>query len=217
MDQSEVNRFNTNKIQAEPALQINNELNANKIIPQTQENENKPKQKLVLQDSDQTVYPQQKYKLEKPSKDLISEKYGKPITTINIQGNVAAYNSYIINQVTPEQYETMKFGFTAIPIICPFCQKNIITRIEETFNCCTCFLYIFIILLIPILLILAVYSGCRNVHCNNGCDCTCACCVGGTCDCKCCFDTDHYCSYCGKKIGSRNSCIELCPCFSCCC
>ena len=69
MDQSEVNRFNANKNPAEPAFQINNELNANKIIPQTQENENKPKQKLVLQDQDQAVYPQQKYKLEKPSKD----------------------------------------------------------------------------------------------------------------------------------------------------
>ena len=217
MDKSEVNRFNANKHQTEPAFKINNELNAKNFKPQTQENENKPKQKLILQDADPVLYSKPKYKLEKPSKDLISEKYGKPITNINIQGNVSAYNSYIINQVTPEQNSTMKFGFIAMPMICPFCQRNTITRIEESFNCCTCFIYIFIILLLPILLILALYSGCRNAHCNNGCDCTCVCCEGDCCDCRCCFDTDHYCSSCGKKIGSRNSFVELCPCSSLCC
>ena len=192
MDQSEVNRINVNKHQTEPALKINNELNAKNNIPQTQENENKPKQKLILQDAGPVTYPNPKYKLEKPSKDFISDKYGQPIRTINIQGNVGMVNSYIINQVTPDQYTTVKFGFIAMPIICPYCQNSTITRIEESFNCCTCFIYIFIILLIPILLILAISSGCRNMHCNNGCDCTCGCCVEGSCDCKCCFDTDHY-------------------------
>ena len=71
--------------------------------------------------------------------------------------------------------------------------------------------------MIPLLLVLAAYSGCQNVHCNNGCDCNCTgCCYCGGCECNCCIDKDYYCNHCGKKISSKNSCLELCPCFKCC-
>ena len=217
MDQSEVNRFNTNKNKTEPALKINEESKTKNSIHQTKGNDIKPKTKLVLQDSEPVMYSKLKNHLEKPSKDLISEKYGKPIKSINIEGKISPYDPYIINQVTPDQYSNIKFGFIATPVICPYCQHNTLTRIEENFNCFTCFIYLLIIILLPILLILAVLTGCRNAHCHNGCDCTCEGCSTGACDCKCCFDTEHYCSLCGKKIGSRNSFIELCPCFSGCC
>ena len=70
--------------------------------------------------------------------------------------------------------------------------------------------------LIPILIILAAITGCKSTHYNHMCNCDCCCCGTGTCDCRCCFDSYHYCQHCGKEIGRRNSCIEICPCFDCC-
>ena len=127
-------------------------------------------------------------------------------------------NQYIMNQINPIPVTPLKFGILSRESLCPFCQTNAPTKIEESFNCCTCFVYFFIILLIPILLILAAYSGCHNVHCDHGCvcDCDCCCCRSTGCECKCCIDVNHYCSNCGKLLGTRDSCQELCPCFSCC-
>ena len=126
-------------------------------------------------------------------------------------------NAYISNQLTP-QVTYGVVGFNNVSL-CPFCQQPYKARVEESFNCCTCFTYFIIILLIPILLILAAYSGCNGTHCNNGCDCdcNCHCCVCGTCACNCCTDYNYYCAYCGQKLSSKNSCVELCPCCKSCC
>lgn len=140
--------------------------------------------------------------------------YGVPVMVNGMPGQ--AYPPYLANQTTPLSYAPLKFGFGPAQIVCPYCQVAGPTKIDESFNFCTCFIYIFIIMLIPILIVLAAYSGCTNVHCNNGCDCDCTCCYCGTCDCKCCIDTNHYCSNCGKRIGTRDSCQELCPCFTSC-
>ena len=136
--------------------------------------------------------------------------YGQPIM---MNGGLPS-NQYIVNQINPIPVTPLKFGLVAMTTVCPFCQVSAPTKIEESFNCCTCFCYAFIILLIPILLILAAYSGCHNVHCNNGCDCSCECCACAACGCKCCIDVNHYCTNCGKLLGTRDSCTELCPCFS---
>ena len=140
--------------------------------------------------------------------------YGQPIM---MNGGLPS-NQYIVNQINPIPVTPLKFGLVAMTTVCPFCQVSAPTKIEESFNCCTCFCYFFIILLIPILLILAAYSGCHNVHCDQGCvcDCDCCCCRSTGCDCKCCIDVNHYCSNCGKLLGTRDSCQELCPCFSIC-
>ena len=61
------------------------------------------------------------------------------------------------------------------------------------------------------------FSGCKSAHYNRTCRCDCCCCGTGSCDCKCCFDSYHYCQHCGKQIGKRNSCLELCPCIDTCC
>ena len=224
MEQSELNRFDNNKNKTEPRLQLNNELKTKNIMHQTQANEKKPKQTLILQDEEPVLYSKPK----NPNKDLISMKgekiLKKPVNqNITINNNnykeqVIAYNPIIINQTRPKEDNIPKFGFIPTPIVCPYCQQSSTTLIEESFNCFTCFLYIFVIMLIPILLIMAAYSGCHNVRCDRGCDCDCngVFCVG-LCDCKCCFDTNHYCPLCGKLIGTRSSCAELCPCFTDCC
>ena len=136
--------------------------------------------------------------------------YGQPVM---MNGGFPS-NQYIVNQINPVPVTPLKFGVIAMTTVCPFCQVSAPTKIEESFNCCTCFCYFFIILLIPILLILSAYSGCHNVNCNNGCTCDCTCCVCGACACKCCIDVNHYCANCGKLLGTRDSCTELCPCFS---
>lgn len=134
-------------------------------------------------------------------------------------------NQYTVNQITPAMsYVPLKFGFESSKIVCPYCNQHSKTRIEQSFNICTCCTYIFIILLIPILIILAAYAGCGASTCSSGCssadcDCNCNCCICGTGSssaCNCCIDYNHYCSNCGKRIGGRDSCQELCPCFSCC-
>ena len=136
--------------------------------------------------------------------------YGQPVM---MNGGLPS-NQYIVNQINPVAVTPLKFGVIAMTTVCPFCQVSAPTKIEESFNFCTCFCYFFIILLIPILLILAAYSGCHNVHCNNGCTCDCECCACAACACKCCIDVNHYCTNCGKLLGTRDSCTELCPCFS---
>ena len=149
-----------------------------------------------------------------------------PMNTINNyqgMGNIQPMqaNPYIQNQNTPVPYVPLRFGFEASKIVCPYCNQSCQTKIEESFNFCTCCTYIFIIILIPILIVLAAYSGCGNATCSNTCsnadccDCNSSCCVCGPCKCDCCKDYNHYCSNCGKRVGGRDSFVELCPCFSC--
>lgn len=157
------------------------------------------------------------------------QPYGQPIMNNGTPGNPVQPNPYINNQVSPPlpSYVPLRFGFEAAKIVCPYCHQSSKTRIETSFNCCTCFTYIFLIILIPILIALALYSGC-GAGCSAGwasstdCDCNCNCCDGTCCvcaktSCRCCTDYHHYCVNCGKRIGTRDSCLELCPCFSCFC
>ena len=89
-----------------------------------------------------------------------------------------------------------------------------ITRIDESFSCSTFFMYIFILLLAlpPILLCIYILTERDDDRNDNKCCFICYSCSICYTDCKCCIDVDHYCSNCGKKIGSRNSFTELCPC-----
>ena len=144
------------------------------------------------------------------------QPYGQPVSGLPMQGNV-----YMINQLTPNKaFVPLKFGYNSLQIICPYCHQSVSTRIEESFNCCTCLTYLFIIILIPILLVLAVYAGCGAASCgNSSCDCNCCdstCCICGAYACNCCRDYNHYCSNCGQRLGSKDSFHELCPCFSSC-
>ena len=191
--------------------------------PQTQENQMRnPNIKLqgevpVMQGQQFYGMPQQQMMM--PQQQMMMAPYGQGVMMNTIPGQSYNPNPYVINQIQPVPVTPLKFGYVSREIVCPYCQSTTLTKVEESFNCCTCFVYIIIILLIPILLVLAAYAGCNNVHCNNGCDCDCrcnCCCYGETCDCKCCIDTNHYCANCGKLLGSRDSCVELCPCFGSC-
>ena len=216
MDQSEANRFGPNNNQQDLSIEINNELKQTKVKNQ---NHGVQKIKLNLQDNEPVMFKKPYNTQVQYEKNLIKPKYGKPIinNNNNKKGKVISGNHYIDNQVNPDNFEAMKFGFVPTSMICPYCKNNTVTIIEETFNFGTCFLFVLIILLIPILIIVAAFSGCKSAHYNRTCRCDCCCCGTGSCDCKCCFDSYHYCQHCGKQIGKRNSCLELCPCIDACC
>ena len=179
-------------------------------IPENPENQLEQGNQGAAQIVQPINYPMQ------PVQPVMMAQYGMPVILNTIPGQNYPANAYISNQLGPMTLTPLKFGFGPARIACPYCQMVGETKIEESFNCCTCFIYVIVISLIPILLVLAAYAGCGNANCNNGCDCNCHCTYCGTCDCKCCIDTDHYCSNCGKKIGTRDSCEELCPCFTTC-
>ena len=117
------------------------------------------------------------------------DKYNKPIIDAKSKTN----NPIIVNQREP----TLT-NFTAEPtqLICPYCKSDIISEVEESFNCCTCLFMLFIIILcaLPCLCI----SGLCNS--NSGFafgDCNCSC--------DCCCDATHKCPKCKKIIGVHDS------------
>ena len=217
MDQSEANRFALNKNNKQGlSIQVNNDQKQNKASNQTHDVKKLSKTKLNLQDDEPVMYKKPENTQENYNKNF-NAKYGKAIIpNNNNEEMIYADNLNINNQISPNKFKTTKFGFVPTTIICPHCHNNTLTVIQESFNCGTCFVFILAIVLIPILIILAAITGCKSTHYNHMCNCDCCCCGTGTCDCRCCFDSYHYCQHCGKEIGRRNSCIEICPCFDCC-
>lgn len=215
MEKSEKRRFSM-KPKEEPKDKTKLKRNSKMIKPETPDNE-KPAPNVIMEENPQIQGMQGQVPIAQlqnyPMQPQPIYPYGTPVMINNIQNQNLTSNAYIANQMAPVQ---LKFGYAPAQIVCPYCQVCCPTKIEESFNCCTCFVYIFIIILIPILILLAAYSGCNNVNCNNGCNCDCTCCYCGSCHCNCCIDINHYCSNCGKKIGTRDTCLELCPCLSMC-
>ena len=211
LNEKENNKNNNNN--------INKRRQSKMIKPQTQENDNF-QQNVMIQGTPgiqlmQGAAPSAQLQYYQLSPQMYQN--GVPIMVGAMPGQGLPPNAYITNQIGPVMpYPSLNYGLdpnVTINKFCPYCGQKYEPRVEESFNCCTCFAYIFLILLIPILLVLAAYSGCQNVNCNNGCDCNC--CYCGTCQCNCCMDKNFYCSKCGKKMHRKSSCIELCPCFSC--
>ena len=203
-------------------INITNKRRHSKMIkPQIQEKENQ-QQNLMIKGMAggqpiQGVIPFAQSQLYPDLPQMMENDLPIIMSTTPVKG--LSSNAYITNQIGPPMaYEALNYGLdphVTINKFCPYCGHKYVPKVEENFNCCTCFIYIIIILLIPILLVLAIYSGCQSVNCNNGCDCNCNCCYCGTRECNCCLDRNYFCSKCGKKIDSKNSCIELCPCFKC--
>ena len=117
------------------------------------------------------------------------DKYNKPIIDAKNKSN----NPIIVNQREPT---LTNFTVEPAQLICPYCKSDIISEVEESFNCCTCLFMLFIIILcaLPCLCI----SGLCNS--NSGFafgDCNCSC--------DCCCDATHKCPKCKKIIGVHDS------------
>ena len=116
------------------------------------------------------------------------DKYNKPIID----------NRNDSNPVIVNQHEPTLTNFTCEPVqlICPYCKKEIISEVEESFNCCTC-LFLFAIIVLCAIPCLCISGICNS---NSGMvfsDCGCGC--------NCCCDATHTCPKCKKVIGIHDS------------
>ena len=127
-----------------PTPQISQQIN----IPQQQpiilyQNLQFPQQQGVQQN------PQPQYIINQPI--IYQQPYGQPVIINSNQPGIIVTNQ-ILPQITP-----IKWTIYPRLVICPFCMKNIKTRVEEEFNCQTCCISLFFI---P-LLCLALLGGCN--------------------------------------------------------
>ena len=87
---------------------------------------------------------------------------------------------------------------------CPYCNNHIQSNVDSNCNCFTCFLFLIMIIVFPLMCIASIYKAgtgtSRCLFCSNG----------DSCDC--CSDVKHVCPNCGKVIAESDSCTRL---FSC--
>ena len=156
-------------------------------------------------------YPQQQFIINQPI--IYQQQYGQPVI-IQQNGIIDPNQPNIIvnNQVLP-MVTPIKWTINPRLVICPFCQKNIKTRVEKEFSPLTCCIWASCIILLPLLLLAAASGGgCAGDCCskkkeeekkdeteviekNDEC-------------CICCYDGTHYCPECGKVLGIYKSCSK---------
>ena len=162
-------------------------------------------------------FPVQQYIINQPI--FYQQPYAQPVIINSNQQNII--NNQVLPTITP-----IKWTIHPRLIVCPFCMKNIKTKVEEKFNYVTlCFWIIFLILL-PLALFAALAGGATCGQCT--CDCCCSkkkeekeeekeeekkedieviekrdkcCCI------SCCYDGTHYCPECGKVLGESKTCF----------
>ena len=157
---------------------------------------------------------------------MFPQQYSQPVIIANQGEGIPPQNTYIINQNYDNNNNNINnvnnitFGGKPGTYLCPHCKMNITSYIEEKCNCLTCIIYLIMFLFFPAII---VYSMCIDIEycrCEFECKCAnnfpCACpkccsCPNRKSDGRDCCDTEHYCSNCGKLIGTRDSCVEICP------
>ena len=143
---------------------------------------------------------------------IYQQQYVQPII-IQQNGMINQNQTNIIvnNQVMP-MVTPIKWTINPRLVICPFCQKNIKTRVEKEFSTLTCCKWLLFVFALPLLLLGLAAGGCAGdcgskkekeknkdetevIEKNEEC-------------CLCCYDGTHYCPECGKVLGICESC---CP------
>lgn len=143
---------------------------------------------------------------------------------VAVPGEGEAPQACIINQTVDGK---IKFSRDPQQIICPYCRRNVLTTVEDKCNFFSIIIFFIMMTITPIFIFYLLVLDNKDCICEFSFDILCAkgfCCTCCRCpsrntlgDCQCCVDVEHYCSYCGKYIGIRNSCIEICPpCCRCC-
>ena len=172
-----------------------------------------------------------------PQINMFPQQYSQPVIIAN-QGGLPPQNLYAINQNCVNNVDNVDnvnnvnnitFGGNPGNYLCPHCKMNVTSNIEDKCNCLTCIIYLIMFIIFPIYIIYVICIDIEYCSCEFECACTNdgLCCYPKCCscpnrqskydNCQCCCDTQHYCSNCGKLIGTKNSCIEICPpCCRCC-
>ena len=138
--------------------------------------------------STKNAFPQQNGMDNNPV-TIYLDKYNKPIIDAKNNSN----NPIIVNQREPT---LTNFTVEPVQIICPYCKSDIISEVEESFNCCTC------LFMLAVIILCAIPCLCISGLCNSNSgfvfgDCNCSC--------NCCCDATHKCPKCKKVIGVHDS------------
>ena len=104
--------------------------------------------KKTMKDKKTNKTPVTQKDMDKNSISIFTSKYSKPI--IDSKKNS---NEIIINQHIPT---SIPFTLEPAKLNCPFCKKDIISEVEESFNCCTCILYCLLLLFVQYLVFFVV-------------------------------------------------------------
>ena len=180
------------------------------------------RQILPLQNLQQEAIPQQ-YIFQQQQQNLQQQGIGQQVDIINKQsGYPQAYSQPIIVNPYPQNYiinnqaseissEKINFGKSPLNIICPYCMRQINTKVEREFNYFRCMLMTLCIFILHFLLL---YGGCDGCSCRDcdcrGCCCCCCCCgkkeeTNKKC-CDCCYDGIHFCPNCKSMVGNSSNC-----------
>ena len=132
--------------------------------------------------------------MDKDSISIFKNKYSKPILESQKQSE-----DIIINQHMPT---ITAFTLEPAQLKCPFCKREIISEVVESFNCCTCLLVFFAIIFcaIPLLICSGLFN---SVNCN-------LCNADYNCGCGCCCDATHLCPKCKRIVGIYDSYPKIC-------
>ena len=100
------------------------------------------------------------------------------------------------NEIIVNQREPTLTNFTVEPaqLTCPYCKKEIVSEVEESFNCCTC------LFMCAVIILCALPCLCISGICNSNSGF-----VLADCGCNCCCDATHTCPKCKKVIGVHDS------------
>ena len=105
---------------------------------QTQTNENQQKNEMMS--SEVPIYQNQYYPVQPQMMPN-----GVPIIINAVPGQTLPPNTYIVNELgNPIAYCNVQYGYNPNYIntdICPYCGQKYLAKVEESFNCCTCFVY----------------------------------------------------------------------------
>lgn len=122
-------------------------------------------------------------------------------------GNPAVQNEVSFNQAVADLNFVDNVGFAAMDINCPYCNTHVQSSVNSNCNCFTCFIFMIMIIIFPLICVLSIYKAGRGSS-------RCCFCYSSDDDdtCACCNDVRHVCPKCGKIIGESDSCSRL---FSC--
>ena len=122
-------------------------------------------------------------------------------------GNPAVQNEVSFNQAVADLNLVDNVGFAAMDINCPYCNTHVQSSVNSNCNCFTCFIFMIMIIIFPLICVLSIYKAGRGSS-------RCCFCYSSDDDdtCVCCNDVRHVCPKCGKIIGESDSCSRL---FSC--
>ena len=237
MERSEGKRL-SHKHNQNQKTRIKNNIKVNPVIEKRTTIENIPQQQTLNVNNNNKISIVQNLPLQdsssnyqmQPQINMFPQQYAQPVIISN-QGGINPQNPYVNNQNCINNINNVNiitFGREPDIYLCPNCQMNVPTNIATKCNCCSFLIFALMMIIFPIFVI---YVVCIDIeYCKCGFECACAvssegvpcpypkCCScpdrHSACDC---CDVEHYCSNCGKLIGTRDSCKEICPpCCRCC-